>query len=117
VRARDSAIHHRELTHWLHLQAAPVVVLTNENIPIIFASQGFATIFSSGTETWLDEGSCTSQYITLVVVFDWRFLPFTPPEQADEPARLRGAIEQKCPDLYRHVYDHATVYQLSLLSQ
>ncbi|NJN68002.1 MAG: hypothetical protein HC884_15475 [Chloroflexaceae bacterium] len=111
-KTNDLADFHPDLTTWLQSMApgerGEVLVLVNQPGRYLFAPHPGITI--GDLQGWLDAGSCASQYPAVVVIFDADTVYY--PEDEPPPAQLYQAVQQKCPDLPKQVFEHSTVYQL-----
>jgi hypothetical protein len=107
-KTNDLVNHHPDLTTWLLALSPDPVIVMNEPARRSFASYPGMTI--GGLQEWLDTGSCASQYPTVIVIFDEDAVYY--PDDEPPPAKLHRAVQQKCPDLPKQVFEHSTVYQL-----
>jgi len=117
-RTADLVHYHSDLYTWLKAQPSPRVILTNA--PVLVTSYQLEAVGNLMNRyrysPWLEKGSCTSDYSTILVTFDEDYLPYAydwiPNEKQKEVASLREAIEAKCPDLPRYTFQHSVVYKL-----
>jgi hypothetical protein len=114
VRTGNLPQYHPQLYAWLQSLDAgdtEVVVLTNGTLlfdahlpvaveyPDIAHPPGYVA-------DWLSSGHCSSQYNTVVVLFEWDYL-------AESVAPYRQQVEQKCPGLEPRFFPHSVVYRLN----
>jgi hypothetical protein len=116
VRTADLANHHPDLLEYVQGLPSNTVFLTNEPLLLVPYVSGPVEHLSRYSRQpgipahqaiipWLKEGRCRSHQPVVIVVFDWDYL-------SRDAAQTRQAVQQKCPDLPKQVFEHSTVYQL-----